>query len=137
MKSQKLKRTRLAVKPAQKIAFTLILLWLMMPMVEAQTPVASSGAGTSGSPHLIASLENIYWVSQNSFSWASHFKQTANIDLISISNWTPIGNGSASQTGGMVVVNGDQIITLPNGLRLQVDNDLQLNSGATIKVNNE
>ncbi|MEW5798839.1 MAG: GLUG motif-containing protein [Bacteroidota bacterium] len=67
--------------------------------------IMPSGSGTSGNPYLIATLENLYWVTQNSSSWSSYFKQTANIDASSTSSWDggsgfiPIGNGSPYFTG--------------------------------------
>jgi hypothetical protein len=72
----------------------------------AQTATAPSGSGTSsGDPYLIATLDNLYWVTQNSSSWGSYFKQTADIDASSTSGWdsnsgfTAIGNSSTKFTG--------------------------------------
>ena len=66
----------------------------------SQTATAPSGTGALCDPYLISSLDNLYWVSQNSSSWASgkYFVQTANIDATSTSSWnsgagwSPIGN---------------------------------------------
>lgn len=62
----------------------------------AQTATLPSGSGTSIDPYLIATLDNLYWVTQNSDSWSSYFSQTANIDASSTSGWSggfsPIGN---------------------------------------------
>ncbi len=78
---------------------------LSMPAVFlfSQTAVAPSGTGTSGDPYLISSLDNLYWVSQNSASWASgkYFQQTTDIDASGTSSWfsgagfVPIGNISS------------------------------------------
>jgi hypothetical protein len=65
----------------------------------AQTSTAPSGTGTSGDPYLIATLNNLYWLSQTTAAWASgkYCKQTANIDASSTSTWasgagfSPIG----------------------------------------------
>ncbi len=56
--------------------------------------------------------------------------QTGDISLNSIE----FRDDMRLQTGGVVVVKGDQIITLPNGVRFQVDNALELINGASIKV---
>ncbi|MHC1737929.1 MAG: BNR-repeat neuraminidase N-terminal domain-containing protein [Ignavibacteriaceae bacterium] len=66
-----------------------------------------SGAGTSGDPYLIATLNNLYWLTQNSGSWVTgkYYKQTANIDASTSSGWdeangfTPIGNVSNNFSG--------------------------------------
>ena len=39
----------------------------------AQTAVQPAGNGTSANPYLIATLDNLYWVSQNGSSWGSGF----------------------------------------------------------------
>jgi hypothetical protein len=56
--------------------------------------VAPTGDGSAGDPYRIATLENLYWVTQNPASWAvgKNFIQTADIDLSSVSNWPVIGN---------------------------------------------
>lgn len=98
MKTQLLKRNYQERQPALTIALTLILFLLLMPVAMAQTGVAPAGEGTSVSPYLIATLENLVWVREQtnaSTTWSNgkYFEQTADIDLISISNWTPIGSG--------------------------------------------
>lgn len=51
-------------------------------------PIMPTGSGTSGSPYLIASLNNLFYVSLNYKSFGStYFKQTANIDASSTSTW--------------------------------------------------
>ena len=40
---------------------------------------APSGSGTFGAPYQIASLENLYWLMQNSSGWDKYFIQTADI----------------------------------------------------------
>ena len=64
----------------------------------AQTATAPSvGDGTSGTPYQIATLENLYWLSQNSTEWSKYYIQTANINASASSGWdggqgwTPIG----------------------------------------------
>ena len=63
------------------------------------------GAGTIGDPYQITSLENLYWISQNSTEWSKYYIQNANIDASSTSTWnsgagwSPIGNISPYFTG--------------------------------------
>ena len=77
----------------------------------AQTATApSSGDGSSGDPYQIATLNNLYWITQNSGEWDTYYIQTANIDASSSSSWdsnagfTPIGNSSTRFSGSY---NGD------------------------------
>jgi surface protein len=73
----------------------------------AQTATAPTGAGTSGDPYQIATLNNLYWVTQNTSEWAAgkYFIQTADIDASSTSTWNagagflPIGNGITNFQG--------------------------------------
>lgn len=75
-----------------------------------QTATAPSGAGTSVSPYQISSLNNLYWISQNSLAWGAYYQQTTDIDASSTSTWnsngsggyygwTPIGNNTTPFTG--------------------------------------
>jgi hypothetical protein len=63
------------------------------------------GAGTIGDPYQIATLANLYWISQNSTEWSKYYIQTANINASSTSTWnggagwSPIGNISPYFTG--------------------------------------
>ena len=79
---------------------------LLLPLLGmAITAVQPSGDGSLGSPYQISSMDNLYWVSQNSASWGSYFEQTADIDatesasLDTSDGWTPIGNGTVNFTG--------------------------------------
>ena len=74
----------------------------------AQTAIApTAGDGSQGNPYQISSLDNLYWLSQNSSEWASgkYFIQTASIDASTTSSWdggngfTPIGNSSTNFSG--------------------------------------
>jgi hypothetical protein len=88
-------------------AFALTLLFVLVITTSAfgQTATAPSGSGTSGDPYLIATLNNLYWITQNSGSWSSSFVQTADIDASSDSSWnsgggfTPIGTPATFFTG--------------------------------------
>ena len=57
----------------------------------AQTASEPSGSGTSLDPYLIATLNNLYWISENCNSSnhfsGKYFKQTANIDATDTFNW--------------------------------------------------
>ncbi len=72
-----------------------------------------NGDGSSSSPYEIASLANLYWISQNSSVWDKYFEQTADIDAAATSEsswdsgagWEPIGNGTTAFTG---VYNGQE-----------------------------
>ncbi len=74
------------------------------PLVTESTP---SGSGTSGDPHIIASLDNLAWLqdASNDTAWGDYYKQTAKIEasLTSILNsgtgLSPIGNSSTNFTG--------------------------------------
>ncbi len=63
-------------------------------MVFGQTSTApSAGDGTSGNPYQIASLENLYWVAENSSRWGYYYIQTANIDATPTEGWFSDGSG--------------------------------------------
>jgi len=87
------------------ISLILIIIIFNITTLKAQTAIAPSGDGVIGDPYLIATLENLYWVTQNSSSWNKHFLQTANIDASSTIGWdsgagfSPIGNGGTRFTG--------------------------------------
>ncbi len=98
------------------IVIGLVAEMLFLGQLNAQTQTAPSGTGTELDPYLIESLENLYWVQQNSTSWDKHFLQTANIDAIFTLYWDdddtddtgvggnnegfyPIGNGAEHFTG--------------------------------------
>jgi hypothetical protein len=46
-----------------------------------------SGQGTKDDPYIIASLDNLKWVSSNPSSWGATFKQTKDIDASPTKNW--------------------------------------------------
>ena len=76
----------------------------------AQTAEQPSGSGTEPDPYLVANLENLYWMTENSGEWDKYYIQTSNIDASSTSAWdegqgfTPMGNSSTKFTG---FYNGD------------------------------
>lgn len=71
---------------------------------QTATPPAS-GDGSESSPYQIATLNNLYWLSQNSSEWDKYFIQTADIDANTTSTWnsgegwSPIGNGGINFSG--------------------------------------
>ena len=99
------------------LTFILIVILSVGGIVNAQTATAPSGSGTSGDPYLIATLDNLYWVTQNSSSWDKHFLQTADIDASSTTGWDggagffPIGNNT-NRFGGTYDGDGHTITGL-------------------------
>ena len=83
----------------------LVVILLLSNNLFAQTATQPSGTGTSGDPYLIATLDNLYWVTQNPTEWSKVYKQTAAIDASSSSTWasgagfSPIGNFTNQFTG--------------------------------------
>ncbi|HEY6951119.1 MAG TPA: GLUG motif-containing protein, partial [Bacteroidota bacterium] len=87
-------------------AFAMTLLFVLVTTTTVgQTATAPSGSGTTGDPYQIATLDNLYWVTQNSTSWNKHFLQTADIDASSDTSWdsnqgfSPIGTAGVNFTG--------------------------------------
>jgi hypothetical protein len=75
---------------------------------EAIIPVSQSpalGDGSSGNPYEISSLENLYWITENTARWGYHYIQVANIDASETATWfyragwKPIGNAITKFTG--------------------------------------
>lgn len=65
----------------------------------AQTATQPYGSGTNTNPYQVATLNNLYWISQNSSSWDKYFIQTADINASATSGW----NGGA----GFPPIGGD------------------------------
>ena len=56
--------------------------------LQAQTATPPAlGDGSVGNPYQIATLNNLYWIEQNSNVWDDNFIQTANINAASTSSW--------------------------------------------------
>lgn len=72
-----------------------LLTFLVSSYGYSQTAIAPTGSGTSGSPYLIGSLENLYWITQNTSSWGAYFEQTADIDASSTASWDDGDGGDA------------------------------------------
>lgn len=80
-------------------------------LAQTATPPAA-GDGTVGNPYQIATINNLYWISQNSSMWYSYFIQTANIDASETSTWfggegfVPIGESATNKFRGNYDGNG-------------------------------
>jgi len=80
-------------------------------VLQAQTAIAPSGNGSAGSPYLIATLNNLYWIADqannlsNDFT-GKYFKQTADIDASTTAGWNsgagwnPIAAGTSAMFFG-------------------------------------
>jgi len=82
-----------------------VIAFLGAGMLTAQTATPpASGDGTSGDPYQIATLNNLYWITQNSGEWNKYYEQTADIDASGTSGWDgnagfyPIGDASVNLT---------------------------------------
>jgi len=64
---------------------------------EAPVAVLASGAGTEADPYLIATVGNLYWLSETSSVWSKHFLQTADINA---SGTSLLDNGAGIATIG-------------------------------------
>ena len=89
----------------KNMLLVIILIFFVGTLFGQTATPPSVGNGSSGNPYEIATLNNLYWITQNSSSWSSYFIQTADIDAASTSSWasgagfTPIGNGTIAFTG--------------------------------------
>ena len=88
-----------------KIAGIFSLLLFISLKSFAQTATPPAGDGTESNPYEIATLENLYWLSQSDTAWDKHYIQTADIDAAPTSGWdndsgfTPIGNKNTEFSG--------------------------------------
>jgi len=73
-------------------------------IAQNSTPPAF-GDGSEANPYEIATIDNLYWLTQNSTEWDKHFIQTADIDATSSSTWDegkglfPIGDNTIRFSG--------------------------------------
>ena len=72
----------------------------------AQSPIQPLvGLGTAENPFEIATLENLYWIAEDSSRWDKHYIQTDTINAATTSGWfggsgwTPIGDEDTPFTG--------------------------------------
>jgi len=79
-----------------RIAFLLGIVFNALICV-SQVATKPSGSGTQQDPYLIASLDNLYWLTQDTTVWGCYFEQTNTIDASSTKTWdngegfSPIG----------------------------------------------
>jgi hypothetical protein len=92
----------------KKITFVSFVLLLSFNSLLAQF---SGGNGTSGNPYLISSSTDLASITGSYITGGFYFKQTANIDIASYLNWTPIGT-STSPFSGFYDGNGKTISNL-------------------------
>lgn len=63
---------------------------IMTLVAQTSTP-PGNGDGSVGNPYEIATLDNLYWLTQNSTEWDKHFIQVADIDATETNTWD-VGN---------------------------------------------
>jgi hypothetical protein len=95
----------------KKILLLNFIFLLICSSLFSQTHDLPAGGGVDGDPYLIASLENLYWITApgtvngltQSQRWNKYYKQTAPIDASETSGWTngwlPIGNATTQFSG--------------------------------------
>lgn len=78
------------------IKFQILSFLISGNFIYGQTATIPLGSGTSSSPYQIATLNNLYWISQNTSSWGSgkYFVQTADIDATVTNSWFSDGSGN-------------------------------------------
>jgi len=68
---------------------SLTILFISLSLTFAQTAILPSGSGTEVDPYLIANLDNLYWLTQNTDKWGDfYYRQTANIDASATKTWS-------------------------------------------------
>ncbi|MFZ4548311.1 MAG: beta strand repeat-containing protein [Bacteroidales bacterium] len=93
------------MKQTFKLLILVPMLWAGIKL-KAQTADLPTGSGTAADPYQVATLNNLYWITQNSASWNKYFFQTADIDASTSSSWdsnkgfSPIGSVSGSRFTG-------------------------------------
>ncbi len=70
-----------------KKIITLLFVNILSLSVFTQTSTPPAGTGTSEDPYLIATLDNLYWITQNPGDWDKYYKQIASIDASETSTW--------------------------------------------------
>ncbi len=91
-------------KKITQFLFVIILMLGVNLYAQVATPPAV-GDGSESNPYQIATLDNLYWITQNSSEWDKYYIQTADINASSTSSWdggaglTPIGTVNTHFTG--------------------------------------
>jgi len=92
------------MKRLKNISVLILLIAAITVKAQVATP-PSEGDGTIDNPYQIATLDNLYWISQNNSTWDKSFIQIADIDANTTSGWnngaglSPIGNYDTKFTG--------------------------------------
>lgn len=101
-----------------EMKYLLMIATLFTLALHAQTATPPTlGDGSIGNPYQIATLNNLYWIEQNSNVWGDNFIQTADINASSTSSWNggqgwhSIGYSGTSFTG-IYDGNGHSILSL-------------------------
>ncbi len=72
--------------------YNLIFIFLFLSIsLNSQNTMTPTGNGTIASPYQIESLDNLFWLSQNSEHWDKYFIQTSNIDASQTNSWGEYG----------------------------------------------
>ncbi|XOV91904.1 MAG: choice-of-anchor tandem repeat GloVer-containing protein [Bacteroidota bacterium] len=79
-------KSPLSLKAIYRLKASLILFIPFILNAQTSTP-PSTGDGSSGTPYEISTLDNLYWLSQNSSEWSKHFILINDIDATSTSGW--------------------------------------------------
>ena len=90
---------RFRVHGAWVAAWVAAICWMVMPGAYAAT--YSGGDGTSGTPYLISTSQDLVDLANvaNSGDWDKHFLMTQDIDMVGVTGFTPIGNSTTKFTG--------------------------------------
>ena len=85
----------------KKFFYTMAILLFYINLLAQTADAPLVGDGSMSSPYEIATLNNLYWLTQNNSEWGKYFVQTADIDASLSSGWSgggfsPIGTASAT-----------------------------------------
>ncbi|WP_462281411.1 GLUG motif-containing protein, partial [Salinivirga cyanobacteriivorans] len=86
------------------LGLKMMILCAFTSMAQTATP-PTLGDGSEANPYQIESLDNLYWLSQDTTLWELHYEQVANIDASETEIWDngagffPIGNNDKEFSG--------------------------------------
>ena len=94
----------------RKVTLFLISAFAFFSLFAQTSAPPAVGDGSEANPYEIATLDNLYWLSQNSSEWDKYYIQTSDIDASATSTWddgdggladgfTPVGNNNTPFTG--------------------------------------
>ncbi|WP_460490181.1 BspA family leucine-rich repeat surface protein, partial [Belliella aquatica] len=93
-----------------------LLTFLMVNSLNAQSSEAPLGKGTAEEPYLIATLENLFWITESIDRLDDHYLQVNDIDALEVKDWTWAPSGSINQVGRGWNPIGFDVSKLPNYL---------------------